>query len=116
MNVRHFTRMIMWFKKLTSIVANYDNDKNRLNSDMKALEKLMKDRTDIAVDIGLRESHVIVVGKYKNTDYVQTYIFRNQDFIQIVEYIKRMERYATVRQIDAHPQIRAIVKKHLNLI
>jgi Tfp pilus assembly PilM family ATPase len=114
--------MLKWIKKLCQIVANYDHDMNKMKSvvfkiqfDMSDLDKLIKERTDIAVDIGFESSHVIIVGRYKKNDYVQTYKIGDQDLHEIIQHLKQLERHGTIRQIDSPPPMRAIFAKHFNL-
>ncbi len=45
--------MLKWLKKLKAIVAGYDADLCNAHVRIAELEKLVKDRTNIAVDVGL---------------------------------------------------------------
>jgi hypothetical protein len=73
------------------------------------LEKLVRDRTNIAVDVGFKTaSHVIVVGRYRNADYVQTYALNMPDMGPLIAQLRQMERYGEVRRIDAPPVFKAV--------
>lgn len=101
--------MIVWIKKLLAIVKNYEEDMGRLNNRINYSEKLIRDRTDIAADINIKDhNHIIVVGRYKNRDYVQTFTVRGDELNHLVETLKQMERHGVVRQIDAPPQFKAV--------
>ncbi len=101
--------MLKWLKKLKTIVAGYDADLRNAHARIAELEKLVRDRTNIAVDVGFKSaSHVIVAGRYKNADYVPTYALDTQDFAALIDQLRMMERTAVVRRIDAPPQFRAV--------
>jgi hypothetical protein len=113
--------MLNWLKKLRRIVADYDRDLESLAAAVKAeraqrqaLETILRERTDIAVDVGFKSpSHVIVVGRYKDQDFVQTYSIATPDLAALIDQLKAMERYGVVRQIDAPPQFRGVVKREI---
>ena len=46
--------MINWFKKLKKIVSGYDTDLRNAHARIAELENLVRDRTNIAVDVGFR--------------------------------------------------------------
>ena len=101
--------MIKWLKKLKSIVAGYDADLRNAHARIAELEKLVRDRTNIAVDVGFRSmNHVIVVGRYKGADYVQTYTLDTPDIAALIDQLRQMERHGAVRRVDAPPPFRAV--------
>jgi len=104
--------MLKWIKKLKTIVARYDNDFSKEHARIMELEKLIRERTNIAVDVGVAgTSHVIVVGRYRNVDYVQTYALNTPDLATLIEQLQQMERYGVVRRVDAPPQFRAVFER-----
>jgi hypothetical protein len=106
--------MIKWLKKLKAIVAGYDADLRNAHARIAELEKLVRDRTDIAVDVGFKnESHVIVMGRYKNADYVQSYALNTPDFAALIDQLRNMKRHGTVRWTDAPPQFRAVFEREV---
>jgi hypothetical protein len=101
--------MIAWIKKLLSIVKSYDSDLRRSRVMISDLEAIIRDRTDIAVDVGFRDaSHVIVVGRYRNTDYIQTFSVNTPDLAHLIDRLHAMERHGVVRRIDAPPSVKAV--------
>lgn len=104
--------MLKWLKKLKAIVAGYDADLRNAHARIAELEKLVRDRTNIAVDVGFKSaSHVIVVGRYKNADYVQTYALDTPDLAALIDQLRQMERHGAVRRVDAPPQFRAVFER-----
>ena len=114
-----------WFKALRAVVKNYATDMRALrqsvdeaNRTLKAvrrrmdkLDRLIRERTDIAVDVRFGEpNYVIVVGRYKNADYVQTYSVKSDDLGYLVDMLKNMERHAQVRIVDAPPGMKTVVR------
>lgn len=102
--------MIKWFRKLLHMVANYDNDKAKLNR----LITMVRDNTSINVDVHSKTaSHVIVIGRYKNNDFIQSYELSQSSFTDLVNQLKRMQHFGNVDVIDAHPDIKACIKREL---
>ena len=107
--------MLKWLKKLKTIVAGYDTDMRNAHARIAELEKLVRDRTNIAVDVGFKSaSHVIVVGRYKNTDYVQTYTLDMPDLASLIGQLKQMELCGVVRRLDGPPMLRAVFEREFD--
>ncbi|MBR7777399.1 hypothetical protein [Undibacterium rugosum] len=101
--------MFTWFKKLRRIVESHDVELCAAHARIAQLETVLRERTNIAVDVGFRDgNHVIVIGRYKNTDYVQTYSLSDGDISAIIEQLRMMERYGAVKRVDAPPRIRGV--------
>jgi hypothetical protein len=72
-------------------------------------ENCIRSRTDIAVDVPVgwnSPCQIIVVGRYKGGDYIQTFTVQSGDLGQIVDLLKDMVRYGVVRHVDAAPHVR----------
>ena len=54
---------------------------------------------------------MIVIGRYKNADYVQTYALDTPDLAALIDQLRIMERTAMVRRIDAPPIFRAAFER-----
>lgn len=117
-------KLLTWFKTLRAIVATHDadlttlrrrmDDLARLRDRMDDLDRLVRERTDIAVDVayqGPDRTHVIVVGRYRNRDYVQTYSYQPEDFLGLMERLRDMERHGIVRQLDGPPMVKAVFER-----
>ena len=104
--------MLNWLKRLKRIVTNYDTDLRNANVRIAELEKLVKDRTNIAVDAGFKSaSHVIVIGRYRNADYVQTYELNTPDMKVLIDQLRQMERYGDIIRVDGPPVLRAVFER-----
>lgn len=100
--------MLNWLKTLRRIVGAYSSDQLAMHNRILELEALVRERTNIAVDVGFREcNHVIVLGRYKGADYIQSYSVQSDSLAHLVDQLKQMERFGNVRRIDAPPQFRA---------
>lgn len=107
--------MFSWIKKLKRIVAGYDENLRCAHARILELEQLVKDRTNIAVDVGFRSAnHVIVIGRYKNADYVQTYQIDTPEMSGLIDQLREMQKYGEVRRVDAPPSFRAVFKRDLS--
>lgn len=104
--------MFAWFKKLKSIVLRHQDDVNYLHNRISELEKIIRERTDVAVDVNYSgHNHIIVVGQYKNTGYIQTYAINTDDLYHLIKQLEGMEKYGKVRVIDAPPTFNATFLK-----
>lgn len=107
--------MIKWINKLKTIVAGYDADLRNAHARIAELEKLVRDRTSIAVDVGFKSAnHVVVVGRYRNADYVQTYVLDTQDLSGLIEQLRHMEKHGVVRRVDGPPVFRAVFERDIH--
>lgn len=122
-------KILAWFKNLFYIVEFYNREIAQLQlratvlekttevqkARIEVLEAMVRENTDIAVDCGWRGMNVItVIGRYRNKDYIQTFHVHEQSIGDLIEQLKRMEQYATIRRVDAPPVIRALVDRELN--
>jgi hypothetical protein len=106
--------MLKWLKKARLIVAGYDAELRSIHRRIDDLDALVRDRTNIAVDVGFRSaSHVIVIGRYKNNDYIQTFSVEHDDLTLLVDRLRQMERHGEVRRVDAPPPLRGAFARDL---
>lgn len=106
--------MFKWFNKLRQIVRGYDADRLRMVRAMEQLEAIVRERTDIAVDVDYRGmASIILVGRYRNADFVQTYTLSERDLPGLIDRLRDMERYGQVRRADGPPEFSAVVKHAL---
>jgi len=104
--------MFQFFKKLKYIVTNYDRELLRVTRKVEQLEKVIADRTNIGVDVGFRDAHhVIVVGKYKGKDYIQTFDLREPELNMLVDKLRDMSKYGNVKRVDAPPIFKAVFER-----
>lgn len=128
-------RWIQWFNKLCFIIRNYEylehkvcDNFNQLNEIIEtvnkrvtacrdialAAEKVIRDRTDISVDVHQhKDNQVIVTGKYRNTDYVQVFHITNNEFKHLIEILKNMKKYGRVSTIDAAYPMKKVIQHEL---
>jgi hypothetical protein len=100
---------------IRAVSSQHHVDVIALNARIDQLDKLVKDRTDIAVDFGYEDpSCVIVVGRYRNHDYVQTYRLHDQELGQLIDRLREMEHHGVVRRLDAPPMVRAVFKREVH--
>ena len=103
---------------IKDIVGVYHRDQSWFMERLVQAENIIKDRTDIHVDINTHSptpNTIIVIGKYKSGDYIQTYNVRNDDMTHLITILKDMERYGTVRTVDAIPSIRGFFSGEFGL-
>lgn len=107
-------KLLAWFKKLKQIVANYDADKANHVRWISEVEGLIRERTKTGIDVHFKSgSHVIVLGRYKGVDFVNSYVLRDHEFHEIVDHVKHLERTSQTKFIDTIPEFEAVFKKEL---
>jgi hypothetical protein len=112
--------MIKWLKNLFYIVKNYSYDQKRTiellrvqREKMVALDKLIKERTNISADIGYLKgaNYVILVGHYKNRDYINVFDLNGKTFAEIVEQFRAMTKHGNVLRVDAPAPFKAVLER-----
>jgi hypothetical protein len=103
-----------FIRNLFYIVDTYGTTIRHLRQQVESLEDIIKERTTLNVDIGFKgANHVIVVGKFKGQDYIQTYDVGTEDLGQFVNILQRMAQHGTINKVDAPPQMRGGFKRDL---
>lgn len=107
--------MFEWLKRLKRIVDRYDRDRATLNDRLSRVESRLRDQTTVAADVGYRQSnYVILVGRYRNNDYVQTFELKPEDFNSVVNALVHLHRTeGSVRVLDAPPVLRAVFNREV---
>ena len=101
--------MFKLVKKLLAIVRNYDNDLKLAHKRIADLEKVIQDRTNVCLDVGFRgANHVIVVGRYKDKDFIQCYDVKESEFSGLIDRLREMNKYGRVARVDAPPTFSAV--------
>lgn len=104
-----------WIKTLRYVVKHYTADLALQRAQLRSLETVIKERTDIAVEVGYYgDNYVIVVGRFKGRDYIQTHRVQSTDLANLIEQLRAMEKFGTVRRVDAPPIIRGVFRDHFS--
>lgn len=100
--------MIAWLKKLITVVRNYDHDLKVANDRITELEKLIRLRTDIAVNAGYDgRNYIVAVGRYRNHDYVEIFQTHAKELEGLIDHLRAQAKHGIVRTVDAPPPMRA---------
>lgn len=103
-----------WLRKWLRKVLGYDSELRALRTEIMALRGLIKDRTEISFDIShtTRDvSYAIMVGRYRDRDFVQTFSLGPSDFRQVIDWFRSLERHAAIRVVDAPPVFKSVFKR-----
>jgi hypothetical protein len=77
--------------------------------------QVIKDRTELHVDVSPSMKsgphQIVLIGKYNNRDYVQTFSVASEDFRGLVQHCIEMQKYAHRGRIDAVPEMKAIINE-----
>lgn len=115
--------MIKFIKELIFIVNNYRRYSEQMlsisekaSASAKNSENYIKNVTTIHADA---PSHydsgtIIVIGKYKNGDYVQTYKINPDYFNEFIERLKYLKGRGNIGIIDAPPSLKQFITKGLD--
>lgn len=122
------SKLIEWFQELKYIVRNYASDIAKKDQQILDLRKqlaaasqkadrtnqLLRDRTDMGVDISYsrkEDSWVILVGRFKGQDYVQTFSMNSENFDGMIQICREMQKTAVLRRCDAPPIFRSVLER-----
>lgn len=101
-------------KKMQQDMARMDNRMKDLQRNLDSVEMLIRDRTDVSVDVGVRGPNtVIVTGKYKGVDYVEVFDVPGDHFGYIVDTLKDMKKHHQIRAIDSPMSMKFIINQEL---
>jgi len=106
-------KLFKWFRKLRLIVNRYETDRSSLQRQMNNALRLIRNRTTVHADVHMRDAYdqIIVVGQYRNRDYVRVFSVKPDDLRHLVDILKSME--ARIGRIDAPHQVDAVIKDSL---
>jgi hypothetical protein len=117
------SKLIKWFKKLKRIVNSYDKQvmihSERIDEAMRVADysngianqarKFVKEATTLDADVHIRGSNTIIVtGRFRGNDYIQTYDLGDKDFEYAVNLFRDMARSHQVRRIDSPPVMKEV--------
>lgn len=103
-----------WWRKLQRIIDCYDQDMRSAHARVADIERLMRERTKVGVEMNYKgQSYIIVVGSYGGTDYVETFGMRERELQPIIDRLRQMQRHHEIRYVDAMPEFRAAVQQDL---
>ena len=106
--------MINWIKELRFIVKHYRQHQAWLENELASTNEVLRDRTDIHADIHYKsDNQIVVIGRYRNRDYVQTYRVSGDDFRALVEQLRGMQKYGHIGRIDSPPQMKSVFDNEL---
>jgi len=127
--VRKYDSMIEHLKNVNSLQSKINIDhSNRLNEvhdavhiaerarqDATQAVNYIKERTEVSADINMRRNcpnTIIVVGRYKNRDYVE--VFDVDDMDHMVNDLRRMQKFHHRKVVDGPPQFKAFVDAEMD--
>lgn len=89
-------------------------DVMQLKYDIRKAEQVIRERTDVHTDIHYKApSTIIMIGKYRNKDYVKVFNMEEREWIPILEGLRNMQKYGIINRIDAPPHLDVVLKREL---
>ena len=114
--VHKLKEIVSCHKQLLRIAGTYDRDHKFFINRIVQAENLIKDRTDISVDVHLKDynpNQIMVAGRYRNADYVQVYTLADNELSSLIPQLREMERYGRVSKVDAAYGLKAVVEREM---
>jgi hypothetical protein len=86
------------FKEIWNVMKHISN----IYSEMERIERKINRNTTVHADIGYKGtgSQIIVVGRYKNKDYVRSFNVRTENLSNLIELLREEEKGAGVGKFD----------------
>jgi len=81
------------------------------------LRNIIKDRTEYNIDVhsvARKGSQVILLGRYRNTDFIQCYTLQDRDFKDLIDHCRHLEKYSHRARVDAWPEFKATINNELS--
>lgn len=103
-----------FFKKLLAPWRSHPNKINTLVKEVQESNKMISERTTVHADVHLKSGmdNIIVVGRYKNHDYVRCFEVESRDFHGLIETLRRIEPSGRVGRIDVpFPSFSGVVER-----
>lgn len=96
------------------------NSKNiiTLYEELYQLREILKERTEYHVDVhsyAKRNSQVILIGKFRNNDFVKCYNIPDESFEDLRCHCYNLEKYSRLGKVDAHPEFSAAIKHDIKI-
>ncbi len=109
-------RLVKMYVKIAAIVETHNESLLVLNRRIANAERMIKHRTEISADVHARINHlnhIVLVGRYRNNDYVEIFSIRNDSMDSLVQQLAHMQKYAQVHRIDAPCNYSQVIKREL---
>lgn len=94
-------RLIFLWKHFDQHDRDLDNLSRAIYAHISRLEDRLNEHTVVHADIHWKQPHqIIVIGRYKNRDYVRVFDLDEQDWMALVEKLHWVEKNARVGRMD----------------
>jgi hypothetical protein len=101
-------KVYQYARKMLRTFIGYDSDIGDMLTDIKYLsdrvrraEDRIGEHTTVHADIHFKKPHqIIVVGRYRNQDYVRVFDMDEPDFVHLIERLKFIEKNSKVGRFD----------------
>ena len=110
-------------KILLRIIREYDSDIDRINKKAQQAEntalkarRIIQERTDLNADMSFHRhsySHVILMGRYKNRDYVEIFSVTPETLNELIPMLREMQKHARLRRADGPIGMKQIIDREL---
>lgn len=101
------------FRNLKLMLLEYEDTILNIRANQSSWQNLIRKRTDIHVDVHAMKfpTSVIVIGQYKNRDYVRVFNLQHRDIKELVDQLQYMEEmdFGKLRRVDAAPDVSAAI-------
>jgi hypothetical protein len=104
----------VFIQKLLAPWKSHPNRIDRLVKRVSFNQSLIEFRTTVHADVNFKSGldSIIVVGRYRNHDYVRCFQVESKDFHEFVEIFKRIEPRGRVGRIDVpYPSFTGVVER-----
>ena len=116
-------RIFKNIRRLIRVARDYDEDQSQLKlmySDAIGRSdeamKLMRERTTLGMDVGFNkhnDTHVILVGRYRNRDYVEVMTIDNDCFDELIPILKQMQKSSKISRIDVPFTLKEVIDREI---
>lgn len=112
-------RLNLWIKKKTGFLAmsekiiQLESDVERLQFSAKRMESIIKEHVTWSADVSANHRHgpstVVLVGRYRKKDYVNVYNIEDDQFSDLVNHLREIDRNFRRGPVDSHFGIKRFI-------
>lgn len=107
---------VNWIKTLLRVVRTFDLRFEGVHDRIASAERFIRERTEVNADVSVHPKNankIVVIGRYKNHDYVEIFSMYGDSFAGLVGILRDMARFHEVNRVDCPHHMKYFVDEHL---
>jgi len=100
--MKTFKQLFSHLKNIWEMPNKHEEQYRDMYNYVSGIHKELNERTTVHADIHYKGegTQIIVVGRYRNKDYVRAFTVRQESLSSLIEMLRTEEKYAKVGRLD----------------